>query len=156
MQNQHETLPPTFAERTAADIMQRTVITVQADERLADVERMMTEAQVSGAPVVDYGERVLGIVSLRDLVRHRADDDELPADADPSVFDDPEATRARGARAADVMTQELVTVPPMLPLPQVARRMVEARVHRVLVEDRDKLVGLVSSMDLMGAMAGLV
>ena len=154
MQNQTKTVP--LADRNAADVMQRALVTVGADDLLADVERVMTDAHVSGAPVVDGAGRVLGILSLRDLVRHRADDDELPADADPSVFDDRRGARARGARAADVMTQELVTVPPLLPLPQVAQRMFEARVHRVLVEDQDELVGLVSSTDLIGAIAGMV
>lgn len=152
MQNQPSTVPTLLTDQTAADVMERTLVTVHVDDRLADVERDMTDAQVSGAPVVDNASRVLGILSLRDLVRHRAADGELPQDADASVFDD--RPGAPGARAGDVMTQELVTVPPLLPLPQVAGRMADARVHRVLVEDGDKLVGLVSSMDLVRALAG--
>ncbi|MFN3243277.1 MAG: hypothetical protein ACE37K_17380 [Planctomycetota bacterium] len=38
----------------------------------------------------------------------------------------------------------------------VMQHMFEARVHRVLVEDQDELVGLVSSPDLIGAIAGMV
>jgi len=152
MQDQPKNPPPQpLGDRTAADVMERAVVQVHVDDLLTDVERTMSDAHVSGAPVIDNRGRVLGVISLRDLVRRRADDQELPNDVEPRRFDGP-----AHARAGDVMTQDLIAVPPNMPLPAVARRMADARVHRVLVGDQDRLLGLVSSMDLIGAMAGIV
>ena len=145
----------------ADDVMQRKLVAIDASASLEDAERMLTEAQISGAPVLDGAGKVLGVLSIRDLLRRRAEDGELPDDADASVFDaavdEGEAVAFErppaGACAADVMTADVVHVPPSMPLPLVAARMVETRVHRVLVIDRERLVGIVSSMDVLTAVA---
>ncbi len=147
---------------SAADVMQQSVITVRASDSLREAERVLAEARISGAPVVDDAGAVLGVLSLRDLARHRAEDGDLPEDADVEVFDsgvdDTEQVAfdrpASGACAADVMTQDLVSVAPAATLAQVAKRMVDAEVHRVLVLERGKLRGLVSSTDLLRVLAG--
>ena len=146
----------------AEDVMQCKLVTVGVSDTLAEAERTLAETQVSGAPVLDTNGRLLGVVSVRDLVRHRIEDQDLPAGVEVEVFDnevDETETVAferpgSGACVGDVMTQEIVSVTPTTPLPMVARRMVETRVHRVLVMRGEQLVGLVSSMDLLGAIAG--
>ena len=147
----------------AEDVMQRQLTMIQPNEPLPEVGRVLSEAGISGAPVVDETGKLLGVISMRDLLRHYAEDRDLPADVDVSVFDDDiEATEQvafqrpeSGACAADVMTSEIVSVPPSMPLPLIAQRMLEQRVHRVLVIDRGRFVGLVSATELLGALAGM-
>lgn len=147
----------------AEDVMQRKLITIQANETLAATERMLSEASVSGAPVLDETGKLLGVISMRDLMRHRAEDRELPDSVDATVFDndidDTEQVAfqrpSSGACAADIMTQEIVSVPPSMPLPLVAQRMLDHHVHRVMVIDRQRFVGLVSATELLGALAGM-
>lgn len=147
----------------AEDIMQRKLFTVHANETLARTEQLLTEAGISGVPVIDDGGHLMGVLSIRDLVRHRSDDGELPKGVDSTVFDnevDEEEQVAferppTGACAADVMTQDVVSVPPTLSLPLVAARMVANRVHRVMVIDRGRLVGLVSATEMLEVMASL-
>jgi len=147
----------------AEDIMQRKLVAIGVSDTLPQAERALSEAQVSGAPVVDGNGRLLGVVSVRDLVRHRTEDQDLPDGVEAGVFDnevDETETVAfdrpsSGACVGDVMTQDIVSVPPTTPLPQIARRMLETHVHRVLVMQGEQLLGLVSSMDVLGAVAGV-
>jgi len=55
--------------------------------------------------------------------------------------------------AKDVMTAQVLTVPSDATLQQVARVMVDKQVHRLLVEDHRRTVGIVSTMDLLRAAA---
>lgn len=153
---------PEFRDLRAKDVMQSELVVVHASDPLREVERVLVDAQVSAVPVLDDEEHLLGIVSMRDVVSRYADDHELPPDADPEAFDDEidETETVAFQRledepcAGDVMATDLVTVGPNAMLPDVAARMVDHRVHRVLVKDRQKLVGLISTMDLLAAIAG--
>ncbi|MCB9879343.1 MAG: CBS domain-containing protein [Planctomycetes bacterium] len=152
---------PKLFDLCAEDVMQRKIVTLGAGDSLPAAERTLTEAGISGAPVLDDHDRVLGVVSMTDLLRHRAEDDDIPDDAEAEVFDDsideteqvaffrPEA----GACVGDVMTQEIVSVPPSMPLAKIAERMVSTHVHRVLVLERGRLIGLISTMDLLEKVA---
>jgi CBS domain-containing protein len=52
------------------------------------------------------------------------------------------------------MTAEVVTVGPQMPLPKVARTMIDAHIHRVIVVDEERRpIGVVTSTDLLAAMA---
>lgn len=147
----------------AEDIMQRELITIRASDTLADAERALTDAGVSGAPVVDDTGKMIGVISLRDLAQREVEDRELPTDTDVRVFDNEfddneEVSFQRppsGACAADMMTQDVISVPPSMPAPLVARRMLDHRIHRVMVVDRGRLLGLVSATELLGVMAAM-
>lgn len=161
--HQRSTEPITeFCFLRAKDVMQSELVVVHASDPLREVERVLVDAQVSAVPVLDDEEHLLGIVSMRDVVSRYADDHELPADADPDTFDDEidETETVAFQRledepcAGDVMVTDLVTVGPNALLPDVAAQMVDHRVHRVLVKDRQNLVGLISTMDLLEALAG--
>ncbi len=53
----------------------------------------------------------------------------------------------------EVMTRKVIAVAPDRPLREVAALMTERRVHRVLVTENDTLVGMISTMDLVRAIA---
>ncbi len=55
-------------------------------------------------------------------------------------------------RASDVMTPDLVQVPRDPTIPEIARVLCENRVHRVLVTDGGRLIGLISTFDLVGVL----
>jgi CBS domain-containing protein len=115
------------------ELMSTRVITVEGRTRVEDAARRLSEHHVSGAPVVDGG-RIVGVVSQSDLVV-------------PKVQD--------GAhRVAQVMTRVVYAVQPGDPAVSAARLMVEENVHRcVVVDDRGALVGIISAMDIMRALA---
>ena len=55
---------------TVAEIMTRKVVTVGPDLDIHSLARTLTQARVSGAPVVDDEGHLIGVVSLSDLVAH--------------------------------------------------------------------------------------
>lgn len=138
----------------AADLMQRNLITVHADDPVREIERVLVDAQVSSVPVLDECGVVLGVVSMRDVVRRYAESDE-PADDDDDGSDDGEFawSRDEAPRATDLMATDFVQVAPRASIAEMARMMVDANTHRVLVVERERLLGLVSSMDVLRAIA---
>ena len=50
----------------------------------------------------------------------------------------------------DIMQSNVVTVSPETPLPEIAERMARDRIHRVIVMEGDRPVGIVTSIDLLG------
>lgn len=63
------------APRTVRDVMTRNVITVQDESEVAHAARVMIEADIKRVPVMQ-GERLVGILSRRDLVKVIARRDE--------------------------------------------------------------------------------
>lgn len=138
----------------AADLMQRELITVNADDPLREVERLLVDAQVSSVPVVDDTGAVLGVVSMRDVVTRYADSAGMRDDDDDQEDEDATwSTAGDEPCASDLMTTEVVRVAPHTDLAGLARAMVENVVHRVLVVENDRLLGLVSTMDVLRAIA---
>jgi CBS domain-containing protein len=146
---------------TAADIMQSQVVTVSPTDPLQSVQRLFFEEEIHGAPVVDENARVRGMISSMDLVRAASEAtessesgidfsdafEELGASWDAAS--DEFRERLSQAVVADVMTENIVSVDPGTPIPEVATLLRENRIHRVLVVKGDNLVGIISSFDLI-------
>jgi CBS domain-containing protein len=146
----------------ARDVMQTAVITVGPEASLVDVQRLFLEEGIGGAPVVDEAGRVVGVISAADVLR-AVESERDTALAEPRYFretlefsgpdwrHDVEDFQDRLAelRVEDAMTRGVIAVAPESPAAEVARTMRESRVHRVLVMEKDVLVGIVSTFDLI-------
>jgi CBS domain-containing protein len=152
---------------TAADVMETNVVTVSHADPLSEVERVLSQQRISGAPVVDETGAVKGVVSLRDLVERYAEDpdarprrgsgffhlsSEETLDED---FDSFEVPAEAEETAADVMTSEVYWVPVGATVPRIARVMGRHGVHRLLVRDGRRFVGLVGTLELLEVLAGM-
>ncbi len=116
---------------------------VRPEASLATVFARLETHGISGLPVIDDAQALLGVVTRTDLIavgRNSARGSgasallELPA-----------------LRARDVMSQRPVTVEWTDTIEAAAGRMVEHRVHRVYALDRSVTVGVVSTRDVMKA-----
>ena len=141
----------------ASDIMTKDVISVGPETPVREIAKLMLERRISGVPVVDGEQRVLGIVSEGDLIRRP----EIATDHAPtgwlSMFlSDEERARdfvkSHGRKAREVMTQPAIGVAPDTPLPEVVRLMERHRIKRLMVVDHGKLAGLVTRADMLRAM----
>lgn len=150
-------------ELRARDAMQSKVRTVHPQTSLRDLEDAFFQARVSGFPVVDDG-RLVGIVSRSDVVR-RLDVEQSMAETLSDYYRDAGAMEERSApsldeigagyggrlerlRVKDVMAHVPISVSPDAPLLEVARTLVEHRIHRVPVVDGGRLAGIVTTLDL--------
>lgn len=153
-----------FAELRAADVMSRELVAVRAGDSVEEVERVLADARISGVPVLDDDAQLLGVLSTKDLVRRRAEDAEVPEELgfEDTVLDadetEPVAYRRRkgsGLCAGDLMSTDVATVSPETSLVATAHTMVTREVHRVVVVERGRPVGIVTTMDLLRPLAGL-
>lgn len=149
--------------RTARDIMQTHVVAVSPEEPLLEVQRLFVEEEISGAPVIDEDGRVLGVLSSTDLLR-AVSEEEQGAAATPQYFRElvefsgpdwgmvPEDFQNRLAQltAADAMSEQVISVGPDAGIAEIARTLRFHRIHRVLVQQDGRLLGLVSGFDLIG------
>ena len=138
--------------------MTREVLSINPDTEIESAARLMVNRQVSGLPVVEDG-RPVGIVSLIDLVEpdrsRSAPSDEAKSSAyytsgDGSFVSGLEATVHASGPVRDIMTPYVIAVRAEESINAAAKQMTEYRVHRLLVMDGETLVGLVSSLDLLG------
>jgi CBS domain-containing protein len=149
----------------ARDVMQSKVRTVGPDMSLPELERSFLEARVTGFPVVEAG-RLVGVISRSDIVRKLATErsySEYLADyhRDVGSFEDFEpleslaqiasrvGARLGSASVKDMMSRTPVTVSVDDPVSEVARLMVERRIHRVPVIGDGRLQGIITSLDLV-------
>jgi CBS domain-containing protein len=165
-------LPPDvarWARLQARDVMKSDLVTVETSCPLDEVERLLAERGISGVPVVDGSGAIVGVVSAKDLLDRYSEDpdarprrgrdvDAFPSDDEPLDPDEEPAFASRDLdaqeTAADVMTPEVRWVSADAGLGEIARAMVRDRVHRLLVRDEGRYVGLVGTMDVLHALAG--
>lgn len=157
--------PQRWEDLTAGDLMRKSLVTVDSTASLAEVEKTLADEGVGGAPVVDEAGRIVGVVSMRDLVERLSTEDtrkprrprdfyglttDERIDEDLESFEVPEDAEDT---AADVMTGEVLSVPADARLPRIAREMTKHKVHRLLVTQDRRYVGIVSTKDILAALA---
>jgi CBS-domain-containing membrane protein len=145
---------------TASDVMTLAPIVIPQEMSLQCAAHLLTQAHVSGAPVVNSQGRCVGVLSSTDFVhwvQHEGTCDRLGRASRPAVFGswqivDP-ATLPHDA-VHNYMTPDPVTAPPGTKVGELAEMMIDAHIHRVIVTDScGKPMGLVSSTDLLAALA---
>lgn len=122
----------------AADIMTFRPACIRADAAIEDAARLMLQYRISGLPVVDQKESLVGIVTEGDLLR-----------------------RVKGGSGhdlqtvADVMTPQVVSVGENASVRDIVDILQRRGIKRVPVVKNDKVVGIVSRADLMRGLAQL-
>lgn len=150
-------------------IMQSKPKTVSPDMTLTNLEQLFLSTKLTGFPVIKEG-RLVGVVSRSDIIRSlvtersRAEQlsdfycgAQLIGEEGPTQC--MEATAAQvGVRLADqcvedAMVRNVVSIDSAEPVRHLAQLMVEGHLHRLPVVNGDKLVGIVSTMDLARAVS---
>ncbi|MFI5360682.1 MAG: CBS domain-containing protein [Elusimicrobiota bacterium] len=144
----------------AKDIMRKKVITVASWLTLPELSKVFEEHAITGAPVVDEGGLVLGVVSQTDLVRSRRE----ASDGVPLYhreLDEPLSSlglhfeEAPQTRVEQIMTPGAISFDLETPVEKLATAMLERHIHRVLITRGGQLAGIVTSMDLLRALVVL-
>jgi len=148
-----------FLSLTAEDLMSRDLVLIPSHVSLRTAARMLSSAHVSGAPIVDENGHCAGVISATDFVRWAEGEPRNPpipcgpacVCSEWQVVDyDSLPEDEVGAYA----THDLVTVGPGTDLGEIARKMLDAHIHRVIVVDETmRPVGVVSSTDVLAAVA---
>ena len=144
-------------------IMTADPVTVAPDASVEDVVRLMREHELPGLPVVDGDGHLVGIVTESDLVI--ADDEgDLHIPHYVELFGgvvfleslrgfEKRLRKAAAATARDMMTPDPVTVEADDPARKAARLISDSGHNRLPVTDDGQLVGVVTRVDVLGALA---
>ncbi|MCZ0983210.1 CBS domain-containing protein [Streptomyces diastatochromogenes] len=138
--------------RRIDELMTHEVVSVRGDTPFKEIVRMLSRHRVTAVPVVDEENRVVGVVSEGDLLRKTADRAAGPEDM-PAVpgLEAWERAKAEGTRAEELMSAPPVCARPEWTVVEAARLMEVQGVKRlVVVDDEDRLIGVVSRRDLLG------
>ena len=129
--------------------MREPVVTIGADTSVREATALMRERGIRHLPVLDARERLVGIVTDRDLRQVLLDA------ALGRVADDPE--RLGDLRVREVMTWGVVTVTPSTDLREAARVMREQRLGALPVVDAGaRVVGILTERDLLDVLQALL
>lgn len=136
------------------DVMTTDVVTVRPDTSFKDTVELLVENRVSGVPVVDAQDRIVGLVTEADLVSKEAFDlrHRRPLAAVAELVSGARrwSAKAAGLTAGQVMSDRVVTVTPRMDVRAVARKMLDLGVKRFpVVDDDDRLVGIIARQDLL-------
>jgi CBS-domain-containing membrane protein len=147
-------------ELTAEDLMNRDVVMLPQQMSLRAAAHLLAQEKISGAPVVDEQGRCIGVLSTSDLVdwmdrgpqasKHRFNSN-LCVCSDWQVVDLDVLPLDEVSRH---MTTDVVKAATYTPIGELARHMIDAHIHRIIVtDDLDRPIGIVSSTDILAAVA---
>ena len=153
----------TMNKLKARDMMKTKVFTVKSDWSLHRLAEFFLEKSISGAPVTSEESKLIGVVSLKDLISQ----DTVP-EKDLQSFGPHEyymytlenhyATEEIASfhlgnepsvTVRDIMTPMIYKVGENARVQKVADLMIRNQIHRVFVTREEKIVGIVSAVDLL-------
>jgi CBS domain-containing membrane protein len=127
------------------DLMSREVATLRENEQLTIADDVMRLGRVRHLPVVDDEDRLVGIVSQRDLFRG--------ALARTLGYGEVAQSRLLATiRVKDVMSTDVATVTPDTGVNEAARRLVEQKIGCLVVTDGDAIEGILTEADFVKLM----
>lgn len=125
---------------TVASLMTGSPVVVWEEDAIAGVAELLAGYEITGLPVVDADDRLVGVISQTDLVRLRGST--LPW------------TGWHGLMVRDLMTTPAKTISGSAALEEAARRMTEEHVHRLVVVDTGRRpIGVISESDIVREIA---
>jgi CBS domain-containing protein len=121
------------------DVMSKDVKVVRPDTSVKEVVATMNKFDI-GSIIVVQGERPVGIITERDILRKLVD---------PSLT--PETLTAR-----QIMTSPVISINEMTSIEEAAKLMAKKKVKRLPVMSDDKLVGILTFTDIVFKMPALL
>ncbi|VAX16787.1 hypothetical protein MNBD_NITROSPINAE04-970 [hydrothermal vent metagenome] len=143
----------------AKQIMTRDPYTVTQETAVRDLAEKLTKNNYSGAPVLDEGGALIGVVTVSDLIFQRK---KLHLPTVFTLFDsvitlgsqyevDDQIKKMLGSTVSEIMTREVITVDEDAQLEDIATIMSEQGRHFIPVVKDGQLVGVIDRSDIMKA-----
>ena len=168
--------PLSLDDVKAKDLMQKDLVTLSTNDTIASAVKTLEEYHITGAPVVDSGGRLVGVLSVADIARgdhvqggrlvserhqyylsnplEEEVEDRLFGDEEILDKDDYSDSALDEQRVEDWMTPKVISVDPEASLLKICRLMTKESIHRVLVTEESTVLGLVSTFDVVRYLAG--
>jgi len=134
------------------DIMTREVLSVRKTASLKEVGEILKSKRISGLPVVDEGDRIVGIITLTDMLRilDRIYKWKELEKYEPEIsFGGMFEKEKTDSVVSDFMTKDVFSLSEDDPLEEVMKLMFSKGVHTLPVTKDGKLIGVVGKRDLV-------
>lgn len=141
-----------------SNIMTRKLITVTADTTIEDISKLIIANRISGVPVVDSDNRVVGMVTQSDIIFRQIHNEPTFAATTEDLVLLKEGMKAEkrfgaGNTAKDIMTSPVITAHENDSIREVVELITKEKIKRVVIVDEEgRLVGIVSKMDIVRAL----
>lgn len=126
-----------------AELMQHQVKSIRSEASVAEAILTLADGHISGLPVVDGAGKMVGVLSSSDL---------LAAEAEANDATSREALLEH-TEIQEIMTRRPYTVSPTADVREAAQHMLYADVHRLFVTEAGTVVGVISTTDIVRAVA---
>lgn len=148
-------------ELNVGDIMQTEVITVGPNTTVRELANILAEHKISGVPVVDEEDRVVGMVSEADII---VQDAELHFPYYVPLLDsviylqsfhkfEERLHKMFGSQVKEIMSTEVTAIAPDATVRDAATLMADREINRLPVVAEGRLVGIVTRHDIVQAIA---
>lgn len=152
------------ANITAQEIMTPEVLLVQETWSIKQLADFFVEHHISGAPVVNHEQKFVGVVSISDMVQF----DSMTAEDKANLVATHAYTEVVGQKLnqsdinrlashanencdiKSIMTPNIIDVELTATLPKIAGVIFDNHIHRVFVTENQKIVGVISTMNILG------
>ncbi len=140
-------------ELNVHDVMTRDVLSVSKYESIVNVANILSERNISGLPVVDRENKVIGVITQADILS-------MVGVSHERTFKDllrylrgenlPECRR--GDYVGDVMTSPAHTIRPNQTIAEAVKIMAEKNIRRlIVVDEKNTLIGIITRADILRA-----
>lgn len=117
---------------TAREIMSNKIVTIESNVSAAEIAKIMDKNKVSSI-IITKDQIPIGIVTERDLVSKIVAQNKKPSEV----------------KTSDITTSPLIVVSPLTPTDEVAEKMVDKKIRRVVVMDLDQPLGIITVTDFI-------
>lgn len=133
------------------DVMTLAVIAVKEDSDINEAARLLSEGNVSGLPVVDNENTVIGVITEADILSAAGMEKGYAfKDILRHILGEPPRKKKKGDKVKGIMTAPAITIKPDTDIREVAGILDEKRIKRLPVVDEDnRLIGIISRADIV-------
>ena len=156
---------PTY-KFVAKDLMTEKVVCVHPETPIHTLIKILIKNHINGAPVVDKDGKLVGVVSKTDIVEYEEKTSKKQSQSSKkSFYSDTngklkkafdkiaKAKRLGKAVVQDIMTSRVITAQADDTIDRLAKIMHDKNIHRIIIQDKGQVVGVVSTLDILNAVS---
>ena len=150
--------------KQAKDIMSTDVVYLHPDDSIFDAAKLFSQLDIHGLPVVK-DDKLIGMITVTDIIRFiDIKTDNIPELKGAGIHDvilaifktvkssesfEKELEKISNSKIEDIMSKELITINQKATFLEIAKIMDKNNIHRVPVVSRNRLIGMITGVDLM-------
>ena len=163
--HQGETIVATY-KFLARDLMTEKVVCVHPETPIHDLIKILVKNHIHGAPVVSKDGKLVGVVSKTDIVEYDAKaSKKKKISSQKSFYNDTNGKLKKDFEKAkktkdfgkavvkNIMTTHVITAKADDTIDRLAKIMFDKKVHRAIIQDKESVVGIVSTLDILHAVS---